>query len=369
MILKFPQNRGRYIPGTAETFLSLCNLCRYEGVRVKKIVVRGTERTAHALAEYLRDNPCPNIVESCPTGPTVTTLFVPDDLFDSVLSKVKEMPDLSARESLIEVSSPDFVISPLLDELKERLAQKPKEKPKDRPVIEDLLESAERHTDLDTSKILLAAIAGMVALIGLFLNNVGVVIGAMLISPLLGPIYAFAVNTAVGNSRNVLNCVKILAVLLFMVIAISFAATVLLSFAIPLTITTEISSRLDANPVYILMAFLLGFATIFALSEKIPEGVAGVAVAAALLPPAVVFGISLYLVPGSAVSALTLTLQNVVGLLAGSIGAVLILRIRPHGFFAQLTAKRVVRRVIWVLLILVLLILVLTFLAMGPLAG
>lgn len=342
---------------------------RYEGICVKKIVIRGTERTAQALAEYLKDNPCPNITDTCMTGPTVTTLFVPDELFDSVLSKVKEMPDISAHESLIEVSSPDFVISPVLDEIRERLAEKPKEKPGERPVIEDLLESAERHTDLDTSKIILAAIAGVVALIGLFLNNVGIVIGAMLISPLLGPIYAFAVNTAVGNTRSVINCVKILSVLLVMVIAISFAATVLLSFAIPLTITSEISSRLDANPVYILMAFLLGFATIFALSEKIPEGVAGVAVAAALLPPAVVFGISLYLVPASAVAALTLTLQNVVGLLAGSIGAVLILRIRPRGFFAQLTAQRVVRRVLWVLLILVLLILVLTFVSRGTFFG
>ncbi|MFA5332734.1 MAG: TIGR00341 family protein, partial [Methanoregula sp.] len=299
---------------------------------MKKIVVRGTQKTAHALVEYLKENPCPNITESCTIEPTVVTLYVPDDLFDKVLSKIKELPDINEHESIIEVSSPDFVISPLLDEIKAGLAEKPKEKPKDRPIIEDLVESAERHIDLDTSKILLAAIAGMVALIGLFLNNVGIIIGAMLISPLLGPIYAFAVNTAVGNSRNVFNCVKILTVLLVMVIAISFIITALLSFVIPLTITSEISSRLDANPVYILMAFLLGFATIFALSEKIPEGVAGVAVAAALLPPAVVFGISLYLLPGSAFLALTLTLQNVIGLLAGSIGAVLILQVRPRVF-------------------------------------
>jgi len=102
---------------------------RYEGICVKKIVIRGTERTAQALAEYLKDNPCPNITDTCMTGPTVTTLFVPDELFDSVLSKVKEMPDISAHESLIEVSSPDFVISPVLDEIRERLAEKPKEKP------------------------------------------------------------------------------------------------------------------------------------------------------------------------------------------------------------------------------------------------
>lgn len=334
---------------------------------MKKIVIRGSQKTAHALAEYLKDNPCPNIVETCTVEPTVVTLYVPDDLFDSVLSKIKELPDISERDSIIEVSSPDFVISPVLEEIKTRLAEKPKEKPKERPIVEELLESAERHTDLDTSKVLLASIAGVVALIGLFLNNVGIIIGAMLISPLLGPIYAFAVNTSVGNSRNVFNCVKIITILLVMVIAISFVVTAILSLVITLSITPEISSRLDANPVYILMACLLGFATIFALSEKIPEGVAGVAVAAALLPPAVVFGISLYLVPASAIAALTLTLQNIIGLLVGSIIAVLILQIRPRGFFEQITAQRYVRRVLWVLLILVLLIFIISFLIGKPL--
>ena len=333
---------------------------------MKKIIVRGTERSAYAVQELLKENTLPHMAESGPGEPTVITIYVPDDMLEGLLSEIKELPDLTERESFIEVTSPDFVISPLLDELKTKNAEHGPEQPKERPIIEELIESAEGHTNLDTSTVLLAAIAGVVALIGLFLNNVGIIIGAMLISPLLGPIYAFAVNTAVGNSRNVLKCVKVLAVLVLMVIAISFVTTFLLSLIIPLPVTSEISSRLNANPIFILMAVLLGFATIFALSERIPEGVAGVAVAAALLPPAAVFGISLSLLPDRAAAALTLTLQNVIGLIIGSVGAVILLRIRPRGFFEQWRAQQFIRRVLWILALLILFILVLSFLTWGP---
>ena len=49
---------------------------------------------------------------------------------------------------------------------------------------------------LDFQLIILTLLAGIVALFGLFLNNVAVIIGAMVISPLLEPIYAGTVFLA-----------------------------------------------------------------------------------------------------------------------------------------------------------------------------
>lgn len=205
-------------------------------------------------------------------------------------------------------------------------------------------------------------IAGIVALIGLFLNNVGIIIGAMLVSPLLGPIYAFAVNAAVGNSRKVLDCIRILIALLLMVILMSFVVTLALSFFTPLAITPEIASRLTTAPIYVIMAGLLGFATILALAKGIPEGIAGVAVAAALLPPAVVIGIALVLVPESALRAITLTFQNVIGLATGALIALIALQVRPRSFRQQWRAKKYLKRVVSALAILVALIVILSYL-------
>ena len=327
---------------------------------MKKVVARGTEEGSQALETLLREKDLPYRVITNTLGPMTVTAYVPDEMLDDLLSRIKMTPGFAERNSLIEVSSPDFVISPVLEEMKG--AKAPEQPIPDKPVIEQLMESAEPHTVLDANKVMLAAIAGVVALIGLFLNNVGIIIGAMLISPLLGPIYAFAVNTATGNSGKVLDCVRVIAALLLMVIVISFVTTFLLALVTDIPLTPEITSRLSANPIFVVMAFLLGFATIAALSKGIPEGVAGVAVAAALLPPAVVFGIALRLAPASAVAALTLTLQNIVGLILGGVTAVILLGVRPRGYFEQWKAKQFIRRVLWILVILAILIIILSFL-------
>ncbi len=327
---------------------------------MKRIIVYGTAAGSDALQSLLKERALPFSVVSTHQGSTTVTIYVLDDMLEDLLSKIKDLPGMNETESIIEVASPNFVISPLLEDLKTVKARP--EQSKEMPTIEQLVESAEPHTVLDVNKVVLAAIAGVVALIGLLMNNVGIIIGAMLISPLLGPIYAFAVNTAVGNSKNVLNCVKILVALLLMIISISFVTTLFLSFITLITVTAEITSRLNANPVFVVMAILLGFATILALSKGIPEGVAGVAVAAALLPPAVAFGIALVLVPGQAISALTLTLQNVIGLIIGAVVGVVLLHVRPRGSYDQWVAKKFIKRVVWILAILIILIIILSFL-------
>lgn len=259
----------------------------------------------------------------------------------------------------MEVTSPDFVVSPILDALRERLARK---LPEEKPSLERLVEETGSHADLDPDRVVLAAIAGLVALIGLFMNNVGVVIGAMLISPLLGPIYAFAINTAAGNGPGVLRCVQALAALLGLVIAIAAFTTLALSYFMTLPVTPEIQARMDASPAYIIMAILLGFATIIALSRGIPEGVAGVAVAAALLPPAVVVGIAAVIARGGFLQALVLTLQNIFGLGLGAILAVTALHIHPRDEYGEWKARKFLVRIFWILGIVFLFLLAISFL-------
>ena len=322
-----------------------------------------TGETARGLEDLIKDSSLP-ITRHYPSGErAVIAIYVPDDQLGGFVQKIRELPGIDQEDNIVEVSNLDFVISTKLDELKkEQEAKQPEEKKKSVPLVEQLIESTDPHTVFDSDKVVLAAIAGVVALIGLFLNNVGVIIGAMLISPLLGPIYAFSVNAAVGNSIKVFRCIRIIASLLLMVVLISFVATVALSFFTTLTITPEISSRLTAAPIFVVMGGLLGFATILALVKGIPEGIAGVAVAAALLPPAVVIGIALAIAPASAIKAVTLTLQNIFGLITGALVALIVLQVRPRTFIEQWRAKQFLKRIAWVLAVLIILIVILTYL-------
>jgi uncharacterized hydrophobic protein (TIGR00341 family) len=306
------------------------------------------------------------------------TLYVPDDMLDELIHQTNGsvqkplrpvwtglIPDYETgtreddRITLIEVSTPDFVISPFVEKIKQQFNSTRKEAI---TPIEKIIAETESYAEFDKNKIILAAIAGLVALIGLFLNNLGVIIGAMLISPLLGPIYALAFYIAIGDVKTTLRCIGILGLMVFMLAGIAALATFLLSFVVPLSLTPEIVARQDPNAVYILMALLLGFATMTALSEGIPEGIAGVAIAAALLPPAVVTGLSLVLFPEGALRAAILTLQNIVGLIAGSIIGAMFFHIGPRDMYAQVISKRVISRILWFLAVLMVFLVIVSFL-------
>jgi uncharacterized hydrophobic protein (TIGR00341 family) len=341
---------------------------------MKKVVIEVPKDKSEKIHTRFRD-----VLYSVTEGEKSTrfTLYVPDDMLDdlilqtngSVLTQSRPIwtgliPDYGTtadddRITLIEVSTPDFVISPFVEKLKEQYGFTKK---RSRTPIEKIIAETESLTEFDQTKFILAAIAGLVALIGLFLNNIGIIIGAMLLSPLLGPIYALAVYVAIGDMKTTLRCIGILGLMVFMLGGIAALATFALSFVIPLTLTSEILARQDPNAIYILMALLLGFATMTALSKGIPEGIAGVAIAAALLPPAVVTGLSLALFPAGAAKAAILTLQNIVGLIAGSIIGALFLNIGPRDLFAQGMSRQFIIRILWFLAVLIVFLVIISFL-------
>jgi uncharacterized membrane protein len=98
------------------------------------------------------------------------------------------------------------------------------------------------------------------------------------------------------------------------------------------------------------------------MAKGIPEGIAGVAIAAALLPPAVVTGIALVWLPSGFLDAFTLTLQNVVGLITGSLIGVVFLKIGPRDLFAHYIVQKSLARIGWLLAVLIALLAGISFL-------
>lgn len=209
-------------------------------------------------------------------------------------------------------------------------------------LLEELLELAPRTDFLDFELIILTLLAGIVALFGLFLNNVAIIIGAMVISPLIEPIYAGTVFLTNGAFRKFLNHLKVLLILILLLIVSSAIFTWILSFFIPLTITPEISSRLIQQEISAVLAILLGITAIFAHKRGFIASVIGIGIAVALVPPAVVTGITIALLPARIFDALALTLNNIFGLYAGMLIAVLALGAGPRSKLKKnLTRKNV----------------------------
>ncbi len=123
-----------------------------------------------------------------------------------------------------------------------------------------------------------------IASIGLNANSAAVVIGAMLISPLMGPILGVGLSIGINDIDTLRKSIKNLGVMIGLSLLTSF-----LFFSIPLfqEQTPEILARTrpDVRDVFIAMAG--GLALIVAVSRPSAQTntVAGVAIATALMPP------------------------------------------------------------------------------------
>lgn len=123
-----------------------------------------------------------------------------------------------------------------------------------------------------------------VASLGLNVSSTAVVIGAMLISPLMGPIVGMGLGTAINDDRMLKRSLVNLGV---MVTLSLLAATLYFSLTPISEFTPELKARTAPNVLDVLVAIFGGLALIVAKTKKgtISNAIAGVAIATALMPP------------------------------------------------------------------------------------
>lgn len=263
--------------------------------------------------------------------------LLPDQYVDLLIEQISEKIDLRLKENTIAIYAVEAQVSTHADRLKEKVI---KSCPPPNP-FERLVEASEKYRKLNRDLLTMALFATIIAIAGLFLDNAVLVIGAMLLSPLLGPITAFSVNTTLGRVKNLLRIQTSIIVLLFSVVALSAIVTFVFSQFIDLPITDQIALRGQISPLDVAIGLVIGLAGGLALVSSISEMLVGVGVASALLPPAAVAGIGLALFnSGLFFGALILTIIYLVGL---QLGCMLMLRIKgvhPRQFYQQVEARR-----------------------------
>ena len=124
----------------------------------------------------------------------------------------------------------------------------------------------------------------IIASVGLNVNSTAVIIGAMLISPLMGPI----IGTGLALGTNDVDLLKQAAKNVLVMVLISLAASTLFFLISPLDLInpTELEARTRPTIYDVLIALFGGLAGILENSRK-ERGttIAGVAIATALMPP------------------------------------------------------------------------------------
>lgn len=140
--------------------------------------------------------------------------------------------------------------------------------------------------------VYILACAIIIASVGLNVNSIPVIIGAMLISPLMGPIVGMGMALGTHNMRLFMLALKNWGVM----VAISIVASTVYFLLSPLYLgnPTELLARTNPTIYDVLIAFFGGFAGIVETSRKEKgTAVAGVAIATALMPPLCTIGFGL----------------------------------------------------------------------------
>lgn len=141
-----------------------------------------------------------------------------------------------------------------------------------------------------TSWILVCSI--FLASIGLATNSIPVVIGAMLISPLMGPILGIGMSLAINDIDTLRRSLKNFAVMIVLSVLTAF-----FFFLMPFLHeeTSELIARTEPTLLDVLIAFFGGLALVIARTKKgtIASVIFGVAIATALIPPLCTVGFGL----------------------------------------------------------------------------
>ena len=141
-----------------------------------------------------------------------------------------------------------------------------------------------------TAWILICSI--FVASIGLNANSTAVVIGAMLISPLMGPILGIGLSIAINDIDTLKKSLINFGVMVFLSVLTAF----LFFWLFPLREeSSELLARTQPDIRDVLIAFFGGLALIIARTKKgtIASVIFGVAIATALMPPLCTVGYGL----------------------------------------------------------------------------
>ena len=221
------------------------------------------------------------------------------------------IPDDSVNETIQGLKSRgvgvEYGFVDILD-LKASLPRESEEKENDKKIqrdatlaVEEIYENVKKQSSLSFDYIAFIILAAVMAGIGLIQNNVTVIVASMLLSPLMGPMLAIAFGYVVKDDKLFMKGTKNEVI----GIALSLSVGVVLAFVVflflPTMVTaiandvgtieivniTEITRRAGFSALDVGVAIFSGAAVAVSVTKGDMSSLVGVAISAALMPPAV----------------------------------------------------------------------------------
>lgn len=250
---------------------------------------------------------------------------------------------IDALQSILDEDEPRWrlVVMPVeatLPALKPPDSAEEKRRKRTIALREELYQDISKGAKLDLDYVVLTALSTIVAAIGLNADNVAVVIGAMVIAPLLGPMLAFNFAAALGDTALLWRALRTAAV----GIVVGFAVSMALGRALGVDLgSDELSSRTIVGLDSVALALASGAAAALSIVTGLSTTLVGVMVAVALLPPAAAAG--LYLGATQPELAMRAALLLAVNIVCVNLAALTVYRwkgVAPRTWLERRSAKR-----------------------------
>ena len=179
----------------------------------------------------------------------------------------------------------------------------------------ELIWSAQKDASSNLDYLVMIVLSAALATLGLLTNSAAVIIGAMLVAPLMSPLSSFSTGMATG----ILQLTRRASVTLFQGVMLATLISLVMGWILPIDAPTEeMLVRGSPNLLDAAIALVSGWVAAYATARKgIPAALAGVAIAAALMPPICTIGLGLALLDiDLAFGATLLFLANIAFIIA-----------------------------------------------------
>ena len=209
--------------------------------------------------------------------------------------------------------------------------------------VEEIYQDISEGRQFHAVYLMMLVLAALIALLGLLLNSPAVIIGAMLISPLIGPILSAGLALTLADWDLGRKAMRNIGLSVVEAVAI----TAVVTFLSPLKeATPEIIARTSPNLMDLGVAFFSGIAGTLALCSKKGEltVIPGVAIATAVIPPLASVGYGLATAQWSiAGGAFMLFFTNLTAIIVSADLTFLVVGFRPEQEMSKREHRMLVR--------------------------
>jgi len=266
---------------------------------VKQVQITVPFEKIEAVYDFLLDGlNIKNVMKFTSDNAVVLQFRIPDDSVNETIEALK------SRGVGVEYGFVDIL------DLKASLPRESEEKTNDTIIqrdatlaVEEIYENVKKQSSLSFDYIAFIILAAVMAGFGLIQNNVTVIVASMLLSPLMGPMLAIAFGYVVRNNSLFVKGTKIEVIGIVLSLSVGIVMALVMPILQPDMVTaiandvgttagtvvniTEITRRAGFSPLDVGVAIFSGAAVAVSVTKGDMSSLVGVAISAALMPPAV----------------------------------------------------------------------------------